>query len=80
MTHVAGNVLIYCSVLQLHYIMAQIVGDVLTLHYWAPGDGCWGHTALTLSDGTHISWWPSTQIGANKSFPGLVPVAVVSIL
>lgn len=59
--------------------MEQRAGDVLTLYYWAPGDDCWGHIALTLSDGTHISWWPSTSIGANKAnkaLPGLVSVAM----
>lgn len=45
------------------------------IHYWEHSSECWGHISLTLSDGTHISWWPSTQIGVNKAFPGLTPVA-----
>ena len=56
--------------------MAHRACEVLTLYYWEPTDGNWGHISLKLSDGTHISWWPSTQIGANKAFPGLVPVAI----
>jgi hypothetical protein len=60
--------------------MAQGACEVLTLYYWEAADGNWGHISLTLSDGTHISWWPSTPIGATKALPELVPFAVVSIL
>jgi len=33
----------------------------LTVHVWnyRGKDEAWGHAALTLGDGTHISWWPS---------------------
>ena len=48
------------------------------LNYWAPSADCWGHTSLTPSDGTHISWWPSTAIGANKAYRGIAPIAIVS--
>jgi hypothetical protein len=33
------------------------------VHIWSY-DGyrdAWGHASMTLSDGTHISWWPSNQ-------------------
>ena len=35
----------------------------LTVHYWSPEIRPFriGHAALTLQDGTHISWWPAAE-------------------
>lgn len=28
------------------------------IYIWEAGNGNVGHGSMTLSDGTHISWWP----------------------
>ena len=33
-----------------------------TVHIWnTRGSSQWGHASVTLSDGTHISWWPAGE-------------------
>ena len=69
----------YLCLKELLFLIKNMAQELrrMNLYYWAPEDDCWGHAALGLSDGTHISWWPSTAIGANKKFVGLAPAAVV---
>ncbi|MFL6210548.1 MAG: RHS repeat-associated core domain-containing protein [Pyrinomonadaceae bacterium] len=38
---------------------------LLIVHIWHASDG-WGHTSITLDDGTHISWWPSPDGRVSK--------------
>jgi hypothetical protein len=39
------------------------LNGLLTVHVWdfRGKDIAWGHASITLEDGTHISWWPSTN-------------------
>ncbi|XP_053386496.1 uncharacterized protein LOC128550771 [Mercenaria mercenaria] len=37
----------------------------VVVHIWRPDKDHIGHSALELSDGTYISWWPETECDAN---------------
>ena len=47
---------------------------LLTVHIWRyrGKSEAWGHTSMTLEDGTHISWWPSgTRYDHKKLVPNI---------
>ncbi|KAK3582636.1 hypothetical protein CHS0354_001681 [Potamilus streckersoni] len=39
----------------------------IKFYVWLPHGDNIGHSSMTLSDGTHISWWPSDQELKKKS-------------
>ena len=38
----------------------------MKVYVWMPNEEQYGHAALTLSNGTHISWWPEEEISGKK--------------
>jgi RHS repeat-associated protein len=46
-----------------------------TVHIWdySGSKSAWGHTSMTLNNGTHISWWPQGT-GRDYSISGSVPI------
>ncbi|KAL3855676.1 hypothetical protein ACJMK2_014895 [Sinanodonta woodiana] len=39
----------------------------IKVYVWLPHGDNVGHSSMTLSDGTHISWWPSDKEAKKKS-------------
>jgi len=45
---------------------------LLTVYVWnfRGSKEAWGHSAMTLEDGTHISWWPKNGAGLSNFWKG----------
>lgn len=49
------------------------------VYYWKHTTQNWGHISMSLSDGTHISWWPNRPINEHKKIPGRTGLAIAAI-
>ena len=50
------------------------------IYIWEAGKGYVGHGAMTLHDGTHISWWPAEDKSETTAMKYMVGFIFVHIL